>query len=422
MDRWQWPLLTKAGKELGQTFRSLANKNYRLYTFGQVISLTGSHVQNVALAWVTYQITQSATLLAWVTLATFLPMFCLSVVGGMVADRYDRRKVLIGTQVVGILLASSLAIGVFTGYLSFWPIFVFSIAQGINNAIEVPVRHSFVYDLVGGKDMVNAVGINSLVYNATRFIGPAVAAFVLAMAGSGICFVLNALSFLAAVKTLRKVTVLGQAAQDAHAPQQVSFFAGIMAAFSDRRIRNILFLTCCSSFFAFQYSVLLPVVVDKILHGNASHLGILTASAACGSVIGGLLLASRGRKEILLQVIKWSSACPGIFLLFFALSSSLPVMAVLTGLISMSIGMQLSSSNSYLQLSAPSNVRGRVLSVYTACLVGAVPFGSLLTGHLADRYGVSLALAVCAAASTICSLIYIAISGDKPGANPNGQA
>lgn len=395
------------GKEFGQAFRSLADPNYRTYTIGQVISLTGSHIHNVALAWLTYQVTQSASLLAIVTLSSFVPVLLFSIIGGMIADRFDRRRVLMGTQVASIALASTLAFCVFTGNLSFWVLLVFGIIQGLENAVEMPVRQSFVYDVVGENRMVNAVGINSFIFNSTRFIGPAIAALILAFAGAGVCFVLNAVSFLAAIETIRRVKPVTKKQTEAPGAKKAPLTAGIRVAFSGKRIRNLLLLTGCSSFFAFQYSILLPVVVDKVVHGGPSHLSILTACAAIGSVLGSLVIASRGRKESLHKFIAWASIFPGIFLFLFSISTSVPLMAVMLVLLCLSFGIQLGSSNSHLQLIVPTEIRGRVMSVYTSVLIGAVPFGSLFAGRLADWYGVSLALSVCAVATFLSSLYYI---------------
>lgn len=408
-------LLAKVGSEFGQTFRSLKNPAYRTYAIGHIISMTGSQLQAVALAWTTYSITQSASKLGLTAMATYLPALLLGMLGGLVADRFDRRRILMAAQVAGFALAITLAALTFSGYISFGLILAFGFAQGLVNAIELPCRQAFVFDVVGADDTVNAVSLNSMIFQTTRLLGPALAAILLPLAGDAVCFALNGISFLAALITLSLLgkSVQPRVKQSSTEGAGASLRSGLKLVCTTPALRNVILLTASTSFFAFQYAIMLPVMVDKVLGGTAIELGLLTAAAAIGSMLGNLVLASRGRKDLLPRIIAISSLAPGVFLLLFALSNSFPLLLGAAALLSGSIAIQLGSSNSYLQLNVPQDFRGRVMSLYTSVLMGAVPFGSLLVGHVADLIGAPRALAMCALATLIAAVLYVLARSNK---------
>lgn len=396
----------RVSRELGQTFRSLKNSAYRTYAIGHFVSMTGSQLQAVALAWTTYALTQSATKLGITAMATYMPAFFLGMVGGLIADRFNRRHVLMATQAVGFVLTAALAVLCLSGYLTFGLILVFALAQGLVNAVEHPCRQAFVFDVVGSDYAVNAVGLNSMIFNSTRLLGPALAALLLPLVGDAACFGLNAISFLVAVLTLWLIRN-AVSARKSEAGEKPSLLSGIKLAWRTASIRNVLLLTASTSFFAFQYAIMLPVMVDKVLHGSALELSLVTAAAALGSLVGNLVLASRAKKESLPRIIAWSSIAPGVFLLFFAMSTSFWLMLIASALLGGSIALQLGGSNSFLQLTVPSDFRGRVMSMYTSVLIGSVPFGSLLVGQMADSMGAPRALALCAFATLAASGLYL---------------
>lgn len=403
--QWFTELFAKVGKELSQTFRSLAKPAFRRYAAGQLVSLTGSQVNAVALAWTTYSLTQSASKLGMVALATYLPVLLLSLVGGMVADRFDRRRVLVATQLVSGLISFSLAALAWTGGLSFPVILAFGLAAGIVAAIDLPCRQAFVFDVVGRDDMVNAVGINSFIWNFARLVGPALAALLLAFAGPALCFAADGVSFLFAITTL--VGVVTTSGAQAKAESGPAWTAGLRVLISSPRLRNIVLLVGCTSFFAFQYSILMPVFIGTVLAGDPTLLGVLTSCAAAGSICGNLFLASRGKKDILPRVLAVTSITPGIFLLALAFSGSTPAAGAAVFFLGGSIALQIGSANSYVQLTVPAEYRGRVMSIYTSVLIGAVPIGSLFLGQLADIAGVPRTLVVCAVACLLFALFYV---------------
>jgi MFS family permease len=406
MLEWLRGLPARIRAEAAQTFRSLHQPNYLRYSVGNFISLTGTWTQSVALSWLTYNLTGSAWMLALVALCTNVPVLLFSLFGGMVADRYDRRLVLLVSQWIEMGLALTLATLFFTGGLQVWMIFVLSAIQGLVTAIEVPSRQAFVADLVGGNDMVNAISLNSVIFNSTRMLGPAMGAILLSHFGEGICFALNALSFMAAIFTLSRLRIpkKEQAPGDEKKPTVIE---GLKVALGNSTVRHILMLTVFTSFFGFQFAFLIPVFVKTIFDGTGHALAVLTSASAAGALLGSLFLASRGKPEFLKRNIRLASLGVALTLFVFAFSTNLWLSALAEFIIGASISIQLNSSNSLLQLSLPNKFRGRVMGVYTMILLGAVPFGSLVIGYASDTFGAPLAVAGCAIACTASALVYV---------------
>jgi len=398
-------LVARFRHELSQTFRSLRHPNYLKYSGGQLVSLTGSWMQTTALAWIAYNLTHSALFLGLVGLFCNIPILLLSIFGGMVADRYDRRRVLVVTQWFSMALAIVLTALVFTDSLQVWMILALSIASGIISAFEVPSRQAIVVDLVKGQDLVNAISLNSVIFNSTRILGPAIGAVLLGQLGPSVCFGLNAVSFLAAIITLQQLR-LDKPASDTPSPK-VPFVAGLRAAFGVKQIRDILILTALTSFFGFQFSTLLPVFVKDVFHATPEALGLLAAASAFGALTGSLFLASRGRPSQLHRNISIDSVGVAVSLGLFAFSSNLYLSAFIEVFIGIAISVQLNSANSLLQLTVPNDVRGRVMSIYTMILLGAAPFGSVVIGKLTDVVGAPWAVAVCAIACAGAAIFYV---------------
>lgn len=400
---------------LAQTFRSLRHPNYLIYSGGQLVSLTGSWMQAMALSWITYTLTHSALFLGLVGLFANIPILLLSLFGGMVADRYDRRRVLIATQWFWMALAVVLTALVYTDSLQVWMILALSAASGIVTAFEVPSRQSIVSELVEGNDLVNAISINSVIFNTTRMFGPALGALLLGRFGPEICFGLNALSFLSAIFTLSLLRVQKRDGDASDRPK-TPIKEGLRIAFGDQQIRNILVLTLFTSFFGFQFSALLPVFVADVFHASAQALGFLAAASALGALGGSLLLAHHGEQRTLHRNICIASSGVAVTLLAFAFAPNLWLAALAEVFIGLSISMQLNSSNSLLQLTVPNHARGRVMSTYTMILLGAAPFGSVVIGKFSDLWGAPMAVAVCAIACGLSSLYYITRKRKEPHA------
>lgn len=393
--------------ELAQTFRSLRQPNYRTYSIGQLISLTGSWMQSVALQWIAYDMTHSAWLLGVVAVFTNVPVLLLSLLGGAAADRYDRRRILIATQWVELIVAVVLTALVATGSLQIWMILGLSSIMGIATAFEMPSRQALVPELSNQDDLVNAISLNSVILNSTRMVGPAIGAVLLASWGGAICFGINAFSFLAAIITLHMLRLTPKAPVEKKPGATTSMLDGLRAVISTPAIRNLFILTFFTSFFGFQFTVLLPMYVRDVFHRSAESLGLLTAATGVGSLAASLFFASRAKPELLKRTIKIAAVGVAVTLLAFAASPYLPLTLVILVFTGIAFSMQFNSSNSLLQLGIDDAVRGRVMSVYSMILLGAAPFGSLLIGMLADAYGAPLAVAVCGIACSFSALFFI---------------
>jgi MFS family permease len=405
-------LAARLRDEFGKTFRSLRNGDFLKYSSGQLVSMTGTWMRTTALQWITYELTHSALLLGLVGLCSNVPILVLTLFGGMLADRYDRRRILVVTQWLSMTLSAILTMLVFTGVLQVWMILLFSVASGIVAAFEMPSRQAFVTDLVGKGDLVNAISLNSVIFNTTRIVGPALGAVALAGLGPTVCFALDTVSFVAALWTLRGLRTRNRPSGNAGtAPGSTSagasVWAGVRVAFGDPAIRNLLILTVFTSFFGFQFSALLPVFVTDVFHASASALGFLAAASAVGSLGASLFLASRGTPDALARNIRIASLGVPATLLLFALSRNIFLTAGIELLVGGFISMQMNSANSMLQLRVSDEVRGRVMSIYSMILLGAVPFGSVAIGSLTDKIGAPWAVAVCAIACFCAGAFYV---------------
>jgi MFS family permease len=404
-----WDFARRLRGELSQTFRSLSHRNFRIYSAGQLVSLIGSWMQSVALQWIAFDMTHSAVLLGLVGLFTNIPVLLLSLPAGALADRFDRRKVLIITQWIELALAATLTVLVVFGVLQVWMILALSVVAGICTAFEMPSRQSLVPELVQGQDLVNALSLNSVILNFTRMVGPALGAVLLTSFGEGVCFGLNAASFLAAIVTLGMLHLQPKTSAATTTSQSgyASMKEGVRIALGNSEIRNLFILTFFTAFFGFQFTILMPVFVKEVYHQTAQSLGLLTSATAVGSLAASLFFASRAKPETLKRILKFAAVGVSLSLLAFAASPtmllSLPILAV-TGI---AFSLQFNSSNSLLQLAVDDAVRGRIMSLYSMILLGSAPFGSLLLGYVSDLYGAPLAVTISGLACGICSLFYV---------------
>jgi MFS family permease len=394
-----------ATPRLQHALRSLRHRNYRLFFGGQLISLIGTWIQNVAQSWLVYRLTGSEVLLGLVGFAGLIPIFLLAPFGGAIADRADRRRVLIATQAASLLAALVLALLTLLGAVTVWHVVGTAVALGIVNAVDIPTRQAFVPSLVGQEDLVNAIALNSTMFNGARIVGPAVAGVVVAAVGEGWCFAANAVSFLAVIVGLVLVAV------PAHVPDRrtVSTMAqiaeGFRFAWDNVPIRVLLFLLGIVSLTGMPYMVLMPVFADRILHGGARSLGLLMAASGCGALGGAVLLASRRDIRGLGLWIALAAAGFGASLILFSLSRTLWLSIGLLVPAGFTMIVQMASSNTLVQSMVPDKLRGRVMSVYSMMFLGMAPFGSLLAGALAQHVGAPTTVAaggvVCMAAAAL---------------------
>jgi MFS family permease len=386
--------------------RALRHRNYRLFFSGQLISLVGTWMQQVAEAWLVYRLTGSAALLGVAGFASQIPVFLLATIGGTVADHGNRHRIMVVTQTTSMVLPLILATLVFTGHVRVWHVFTLAAILGVVNAFDVPARQSFVIDMVGKEDLVNAIALNSSIVNGARTVGPAVAGVLLAAVGEGWCFLLNGLSYIAVIAGL---LLMKLPPRDPHlhpAARLGDTVEGFRFIRRTTPIRDLLLLVGLVSFAGMSYSVLMPIFADSILHGGPKGLGLLMASAGFGSLCGALSIASRSSVRGLGRVVGLSALTFGVGLMVFALSRTFWLSAALLLVVGMSMITQAASTNTLIQSMVPDALRGRVMAVYAMMFMGMSPFGALVEGALAERIGAPATLVIGGSICVVGAIVF----------------
>jgi MFS family permease len=390
------------------TLRALRHRNFQLFFSGQLISLIGTWMQTTAQAWLVYRITGSSLKLGAVGFASQFPVFLVAPLGGIVADRFNRRKVVIGTQIASMVLALVLAFLTLTGRVQVWHIFVLAASLGVVNAFDIPGRQAFLVDMVGKEDLMNAIALNSSMFNGARIIGPAIAGILVAKIGEGWCFFGNGLSYVAVIIGLLMMRVERPARRASTASPWTHLLEGFRFVRHTAPIRAILLLLGLVSLVAMPYSILMPIFADKILHGGARGLGILMGATGVGALFGALTLASRSGVHGLGRWVAFSCAGFGVSLILFSWSRNFWLSAALLLPVGFGMMLQMSSSNTLIQAMVPDHLRGRVMAVYSMMFMGMAPFGALLGGALADRLGapvtVTMGAVACLGGATLFGL------------------
>lgn len=380
--------------KLPALLRAFQHRNYRLFFFGQLISLCGTWMQSVAQSWLVYQLTGSAILLGVVGFSSQIPILLLSPIGGAVADRHDRRRILILTQSTSMFLALILAALTLSGLVHVWHIATLAALLGTVNAFDVPSRQAFVMDMVGKDDLINAVALNSSMFNSARIIGPAIAGVLVATIGEGWCFFANGVSYVAVIIGLMLIHMPAQLRPRPFETALTSIAQGFTFAWRTGPVRTLLMLLGLVSLMGMPYIVLMPVFADDVLHGGPKELGVLMGAAGVGALIGALTLAARRGVHGLEKWIAFCCAGFGTCLVLFSLSRSSPLSVVLLLPVGFFMIGQMASSNTLVQTMVPDELRGRVMALYSMMFIGMAPFGSLLAGTLAHRLGAPNTVAI----------------------------
>jgi MFS family permease len=373
---------------LKHMFRALRYKNYRLFFIGQGISLTGTWMQQMAIGWLIYRLTKSPFMLGFVGFLGNIPTFIFTPFAGVLADRMNRHRMLIITQALEMVQALILAALIMTGKVEVWHILALTIFLGIATAFDSPARHAFIVEMVGKKeDLGNAIALNSLVFNSARLIGPSIAGILVALFGEGICFLMNGLSYIAVIAALlgMRITHRVMVHQDKHILQGLK--EGVQYAFSNKVIRSILLLTGLVSMMGMSYVVLMPVFAKDVLHGDANTLGFLMGSTGLGALMGAFFLASRKNTKGLNAVVFFTTNIFGMGLIAFSLSRVLWLSMSVLLFIGFGMMVQMSANNTIIQAVVDDDKRGRVMSLFMVAFMGMVPFGCLIAGGLANRFG-----------------------------------
>lgn len=371
------------------TFAAFQHPNYRLYFSGQIVSLVGTWMQIVAQGWLVYQLTDSPLYLGLVSFAASVPVVFLSLGAGAIIDRVPRRRVLVVTQTCAMLLAFVLAFLVFTGLVQPWHILVLSFLLGVVNAFDGTARQTFVKDMVGKEDLMNAIALNSATFNMSRLIGPALAGLALATVGAGWCFLLNGLSFLAVIAALLRMKLPPFEAPPQRGPLAAQVREGLRYIRHDVVVLPVMGLVVVSSLFGFSYNALLPAYARDILQVGAQGLGLLSTAVGLGALAGALMVASSGRSQHKGLMLTAGSLLFPVMLCLLALTDNFAVAMLLLVGAGLGFMVQNATANTLVQTNVPDELRARVMSVYMLAFFGMSPLGSLQAGAVAERWGVA---------------------------------
>ena len=373
--------------------RALRYPNYRLFFFGQIVSLAGTWMSNTAASWLVYRLTGSAFLLGMVGFATQLPSFLLAPLAGTAVDRYNRRRLLMLTQFLSMLQSFALAFMTFSGHITIHWLLALSAFQGILNAFDMPCRQAFVVELVEDKkDLSNAIALNSSIFNLARLLGPAIGGLLIAAAGEGWCFFTDGFSYLAVIFALMAMRIkTGTPRPAGNALNQ--FKEGLKYAAGSKPIRSLISLISLVSLVGVPYAVLMPVFAAR-LGGGPHTLGLLMAASGLGALIGALSLAARKSVLGLSRLIPAATVIFGLGLIAFSFSHRLWLSFILLVITGCGFMLQMASSNTILQTIVDDDKRGRVMSLFIMAFMGSAPFGSLLAGGLSETLGAQATLRI----------------------------
>lgn len=386
-------------------FASLRHRNYQLYFGGQLVSNAGTWMQVIAQGWLVYQLSHSDLTLGIVGFAAAIPSLLVTPWGGVVVDRMPKRRLLLLTQSGAMLLAFTLAALTFSGAVREWHIVLLAAGLGFVNAFDAPARQSFVVEMVGRRDLPNAIALNSLMFNSARVIGPALGGLLLAAVGAAWCFTINGLSFLAVLIGLAAMRLDDRTrAGSADTPLR-QLWQGIQYLGGEPILSGLIFLSLCFSVFGISYATLLPAFVERVLHEGPAVFGWVTAATGIGAVTGALLIAThRGTMPRGEWLLRASLGFP-IVLAAFSFTSYVPVSLILAFGLGFGFMSQFTMMNTLLQTRVEDRLRGRVMALYTLTFFGFAPFGNLAVGALSQSIGLSTAISIFAAISLALAIL-----------------
>ncbi|MEI6654336.1 MAG: MFS transporter [Verrucomicrobiota bacterium] len=384
-----------------------SSRNYRLYFFGQIVSLMGSWMSQTATVWLVYQITHSAFWLGVVAFAGQLPGLLIGPAAGVWVDRLNRRYLLIATQVLAMLQSLALAYFTLSGKITITQLAVLAMIQGVINAFDMPARQALPVLLVEKKEhLANVIALNVSMFHMARLVGPAVAGFVIAGAGAGFCFLFDGLSYLAVIGAFVAMRLQQQPVEKSGASVWTDFRDGLNYAMGFGPIRRLIYLIGCMALFGMSFTVLTPVYARDYFGGDARTLGLLMASSAAGSVMAAVYLSSREGLRGLGRVIYSGAGLMGLAIIGFAFSRTLALSIGCLVLAGCGTILVVASSNTLLQNLVDEGKRGRVMSLYIMAFLGGMPLGSLLTGSLAHQCGTTVATCVNGVACLILGYLF----------------
>lgn len=392
---------------VGRTLRSLAYRNFRIYFVGQGLSLIGTWMQQVAMAWLVYRLTGSAWWLGIVGFASRIPVLPLAPIGGVVADRWSRKKILYATNAVAAVQALALAVLVFTDTVQVWHVVALAALLGLLDAFDIPARQSFFVHMIDEpEDVGNAIALNSTIFNAARLIGPSIAGLLIAATGEGFVFAVNAVTYTAMLVALYRIRTESEGSQDRSQRVLSNLAEGFRWAWRFTPVRAVLLLMTVTSFVAVPFVVLMPVFATEVLGGGPDTLGFLLAAQGVGALAAALFMAWRSGMRGLGRLIAFASAVFGVGLIGFGLSGSIWLSMPLLAIAGFGLMLQTASSNTFLQMIVGDALRGRIMSLYTLAFIGTLPLGSLAAGWAAERFGAPATVVFGGVATLLVSAVF----------------
>jgi MFS family permease len=388
-------------------FSSLKVKNFRLYWIGMLISLIGTWIQTVAQSWLVFELTRSAFLLGLVGFLGAIPIFALSLFAGVVADRINKKTILLFTQNAFMILAFVLAVLTQYKAITTWQIILIALLNGAVMAFDAPVRQAVVVELVGKNNLLNGIALNSAAFNSARMIGPALAGIFISSIGMSGCFYINGISFLAVIIALLVIKINGSTHKETKAEMMRELMEGLIFIKQNRLILILMVIVGVTSLFGISYVILMPIFADQVLKVGVKGLGMLMSAAGVGALVAALFLASLGDYKYKGKLLIMSLMVFSVSLIAFSVSRIYLFSLFTLLFIGFSSVTSTSLINTMLQTSVPDKFRGRIMSVFMFTFAGIMPFGNLFAGALAHVWGVSWAVAL---GGFICGIFFLIIN------------
>jgi len=391
------------------TFRALRHANFRRFYGAFIVSLVGVWMHRVALSWLVVDLTGSAFYVGLADTLGSLPVLVFSLHAGAIADRVSKRSMVLVTQTSGMMIGFAFAAIVYSGHATIELILVVATLAGVSLAFDIPARQSFLVDLVGKDDLTNAIALNSSAFNASRVVGPAIAGVLIGVAGVGICFLLNAITFIPVIAVLSAMRLPVTTPPAGGAGAWGNIKEGLRYAGGEPRIRRLLVNIAVMSVFGFSVFVLLPVLVKSELGRGADVFGWMMSAVGIGAVVGALAVATFAERMPKGRMLGWAAMGFGLLVLVLGFVRSVPWLLVTLTVMGLMLIVTTALTNTLLQAVVPDHLRGRVLALYTVAFVGMAPFGSLLAGIVADRFGVGVMMALGGIVTVLSSVVTVVV-------------
>lgn len=399
---------------VNNNFHALTHKNFRYYWLGQCVSVIGTWVQNIAQSWLVLSLTGSPFLLGLLGTIQFLPITMFSLFAGVVIDKYPKKRILVITQTVSMVLAFILSALIFTNHVKYEYILILALVLGISNTIDMPTRQAFTVEMAGKEDLMNAIALNSASFNLARIVGPAISAIFMAFFGAGWCFLINGFSFMAVIFSLLKIEVnpyVRKKVSNSNMFKQIK--DGLIYIAQDSTLLQTILMVLVVGIFVFNYNILIPIFTKNVLHQGEKIYGLLMAALGIGSLVGALMVSVKSKSGPKIKTLVVSSIMISILLVLVGFSKEYYISAILlvfTGLFNIWFS---TTANSTLQLNTKDEYRGRVMSVYSLVFAGATPIGNMFAGLTSDKYGADRSFILSGVLTIILILLLLMLSNIK---------